>query len=229
MFSLLTKTTPSPDRQRAVRRGPVNWMCALLPLIFLAACPVYAAAVVDVAQYAAVPGGTLVIHGTSTLHDWSAQTKGLAGRAVLDGSWTGHGAGAIELKSIHLVIAVKSLKSSEGGGMDSTMYGALHRRKHAFITYQLTTAKLLAPPAGKDAPAVFKTKGNLKVDGTTRSVPLVLTVTHLANGDLSIATTVKLKMTEFGVKPPTAMFGIIRSGDAITVNATWLLAAKAGA
>ena len=229
MYSVFAKSATSPDRQKAVRRGPANWICALLPLIFLAACPVYAAAVVDVAQYVTAPGGSLVIHGTSTLHNWSAQTKGLSGRAVLDGTWTGRGAQALELKSIHLVIAVKTLKSSEGGGMDDTMYGALHRRKHALITYQLTTASLHAPPAGKNAPAVFNTTGKLRVNGVTRSVPLVLTVTPLANGDLSIATTVKLKMTEFGVKPPTAMFGIIRSGNAITVYATWLLAAKAGA
>ncbi len=40
---------------------------------------------------------------------------------------------------------------------------------------------------------------------------------------LSIATKTPLKMTDYGMTPPTAMFGMIRSGDAVTVEVTWKL------
>lgn len=216
----------APGRLVAARRGIVSALVATLLVVLI---PMGSANATPVAHYRATPGGSLVISGTSTLHDWTAKSTALTGKAVFAGQWTGKGGAAIDLRAIDLVIAVKSLKSSEGGGMDDTMYGALHLKKHAFITYQLTTARLLAPPVGKKAPAIFNTTGKLKVNGTTRTVPLVLTVTPLADGGLTITTTTKLKMTDFGVKPPTAMFGVIRSGNAITVTATWPLAVKAGA
>ena len=103
------------------------------------------------------------------------------------------------------------------------MYSALDLKRHAMITYQLTKAHLLAQPANAIAAAIFSTTGTLRVDGVTKTVPLVLTVTPNTDGGLSMTTKVKLKMTAFGVKPPTAMFGVIRSGNAITVTATWPL------
>ena len=215
----------TPGRLVAARRGIVT---SLFTTLFVAFTAMGSANAAPLAHYRAAPGGSLVISGTSTLHDWTAKSIALTGNAVFAGQWTGKGGAAIDLQSIHLVFAVKSLKSSEGGGMDDTMYSALHIKKHAFITYQLTAAHLLASPAGKTDPAVFKTTGTLKVNGVIKTVPLVLTVTPLASGGLSVTTTAKLKMTDFGVKPPTAMFGVIRSGDAITVTVTWPLAAITG-
>ena len=40
---------------------------------------------------------------------------------------------------------------------------------------------------------------------------------------LTITTECGLKMTDYGVKPPTAMFGVIKSGDAISVKIKWEL------
>ena len=49
-----------------------------------------------------------------------------------------------------------------------------------------------------------------------------------ANEDaLTIMTQTPLKMTDFGMKPPTAMAGMIKSGDQVTVKITWHLARKA--
>jgi hypothetical protein len=35
-----------------------------------------------------------------------------------------------------------------------------------------------------------------------------------------------MKMSDFGIKPPTAMLGVIKSGDAITVKVNWQLAMR---
>ncbi len=225
MFRFYHMSPASPSRLRAARRGLGG---AILALFFAAAVliPVAPAAAT---QYRTTTGGRVVINGTSTFHNWTVKSTTLTGNAVLTGKWTGRGQAAMELQSIHLVIAVNSLKSSEGSGMDDTMYSALHLKRHAFITYQLKTAHLLTRPAGEKTPAVFKTVGTLRVNGVTKTIPLALTITPLANGGLSITTTTKLKMTDFGVKPPTAMFGVIRSGNTITITATWPLAVKAGA
>ena len=75
----------------------------------------------------------------------------------------------IALDSIQLTIPVKSLKSSEGGGMDSTMYGALDLKDHAAITYKLTSATLKAGPSAGQGDYHFDTTGELTVSGTRAS------------------------------------------------------------
>ena len=73
---------------------------------------------------------------------------------------------------------------------------ALDIKRHAVITYQLTAVHMPARPANAIAAAVFT--GTLRVDGVTKTVPLVLTVTPISGGGLSMTTKVKLKMTAFG-------------------------------
>ena len=50
---------------------------------------------------------------------------------------------------------------------------------------------------------------------------LDLAVTLQADGGLTIATTTTQKMTDFGITPPTAMFGTIKSGDQVRIDVTW--------
>ena len=73
--------------------------------------------------------------------------------------------------------------------------------------------------------------GQLTVAGKTRNVKLDVAVVP-AGSNLSVSTHAAFKMTDFAIKPPTAMLGMIRSGDAVTVNVTWQLVqrqAEAGA
>ncbi|NNM89217.1 MAG: YceI family protein [Phycisphaerae bacterium] len=215
-------------RQRtAPRRVEISILAVTLVVWFAAAATTLGAAMPTTRYLAAPSGSSLIIKGTSTLHDWSVKTTALSGGAVLAQRRTAAGKAVFQLRSIHLTIVVKSLKSSEGGGMDDTMYDALNRRQHPVITYHLTKASLINAPAGRSTPCVFNTTGTLMVNGVARTIHLPLQVQRLKSGGLTITTEIQLKMTTFGVKPPTAMFGIIHSGDAIKITATWRLKASA--
>ena len=229
MFMFYKKSPASPGRLQAARWGLWHAGMALIFGALMLATSAATATAAGTRQYTAAAGGSLVINGTSTLHDWTAKTTALTGNAVFSGKWTGRSKAALKLQSINLVIAVKSIKSSEGGGMDDTMYSALDLKHHALITYELIKAHLLTRPTNATAAAVFNTTGALRVAGVTKTVSLVLTATPTPGGGLSITTKIKLKMTLFGVTPPTAMFGVIRSGNAITITTIWPLAVKAGA
>ncbi len=54
--------------------------------------------------------------------------------------------------------------------------------------------------------------------GTTKAVTLNAKGKVLENGDIQIAVSQKLKMTDFKMKPPKAVLGTIHVGDEITVN-----------
>jgi hypothetical protein len=72
---------------------------------------------------------------------------------------------------------------------------------------------------------VFEAKSELTVAGRTNPVTLTLAVQPKGAAGITISTTKDLKMTDFGVVPPTAMLGVNKAGDAITVRVVWELKA----
>jgi len=167
--------------------------------------------------------GEVTIQGTSTLHDWTIKGSIIGGQLRMDGEWKADAAAQIKIQSIDLTIPVNSLKSSEGGGMDNTTYDALKSKQNPTLTYHLTEASLKTPPSKTDPAYHFKATGQLTVAGTQRPSELDLDVLPEADGRMTITTQTKMKMSDFGVAPPTAMLGIIKSGDAITVKVIWRL------
>ena len=175
-------------------------------------------------QYASsADSGEALVSGTSTLHDWTVKSGSIKGAAEFSGDWKAGPAKAISLQSIDLSVAVDSLKSTEGSGMDKTMYEALKLKASPVIAYALTKATLKTSPSRQDPAYHFDTTGRLTVAGGTKDVKLDLGILPRDGGGLTITTDIALKMTDFGVKPPTAMLGAIKSGDAITVKMTWQL------
>jgi len=168
--------------------------------------------------------GKAAVAGTSTLHDWTAESATINGTAIFAGEFDPAVPPAI--RSIQVVIPVNSLKSSEGGGMDSTMDDALQMKKHPNITYSLDSATLTSGPTKDDPQCHYAATGQLTIAGWAKTVNLELAVHRETDGTLSISTQTSLKMTDFGIKPPTAMLGMVKSGDSVTVNVTWQLTMK---
>lgn len=171
-----------------------------------------------------VHAGSVVVNGTSTLHNWSIKTTHLVGSvsAFLPPA-TAVAKTSASLNAINLTISVDTLKSTEGGGMDSNVYGALHHRKNPLITYALVKAVLKKKPGIGHAAYTFATSGKLTVAGKTRTVKLLVIARPATSGRLVISTHVKLKMTDFGISPPTAMLGFIKSGNTVSIKVLWNL------
>jgi polyisoprenoid-binding protein YceI len=60
-------------------------------------------------------------------------------------------------------------------------------------------------------------KGNLTIAGNQKSISFPVTATVTANGIVFKGTT-SFKMTSFGVTPPKALLGTIKTGDEITIE-----------
>jgi polyisoprenoid-binding protein YceI len=176
-------------------------------------------------QYtSSVDPGEAQVSGTSTLHAWTVTSHKINGDAEFSGEQGP--APSIALESIDLTVPVDSLKSTEGSGMDNTMYDALKLKTFPAITYKLTAGSLKTLPSKEDPAYHFDTTGQLTVSGAAHIVELDIAVVPHDDGKLTITTDTKLKMSDYGVTPPTAMLGLIKSGDAITVKVTWELNRK---
>ncbi|MGZ8919734.1 MAG: YceI family protein [Limisphaerales bacterium] len=172
-------------------------------------------------RYQASPGSSVKIEGTSTVHDWTVESKIIGGfvefnsDAALDPSKT---ASDVQAK-VDVSIPVRSIKSGKKL-MDDIMHDALKVKTATNITYTLKEIKPQARKAGD--PLKFDTKGDLTVAGVTK--PISMVVTLLPQGDkLKASGTTKMKMTDFGIKPPAPAvgLGLIKTADDVTVTFEW--------
>ncbi len=160
--------------------------------------------------YRVVPKSTFVIEGTSSFHDWSVEAKNFDGMLEFtqkDPSEDLTG----KIVDIALDIKVDAIKSERGKTMDDKMYKALKKERHPRIHFkfeELTRSK----QEGKE----YVVTGILTIAGAARKVRIT---SGMAHTDDAIHMTGKkdLKLTDFKMEPPSAMFGQIVTGDDIEV------------
>jgi polyisoprenoid-binding protein YceI len=158
-------------------------------------------------------GGTpvMTLYGTSTLHNWTMT----AHLFTATGEFTVSPDNQLTaLNSLSVVLPVHNLKS-EHSGLDDNAYDALKADDYKSITFKLTSADISPEGGNKYKIAAH---GNLTIAGATK--PITLNATGVLNADqsLSVSGSVGLKMTDYGIKPPTFMLGAMSAGDALTLN-----------
>jgi polyisoprenoid-binding protein YceI len=158
-----------------------------------------------------VQSANITLSGTSTLHDWTMK----ANQATSDAVFQTAGNDKInDLTNLSFSMPAKSLKS-EHTLMDNNTYKALDVDKNPNISFVLTSADVTPIDA---TTYNIKAKGRLTIAGTTKETDLTATgKLNPADKSLQVTGAKKFKMTDYGVKPPTVMFGSIKTGDDITV------------
>lgn len=155
---------------------------------------------------------TLKVEGTSNVHDWELDAKEQQGKLVAeiaDGQ-------LVKLTQLEFTVKAESLKSGKSG-MDKNTYKALNTDKHKQITYKLNKVNNLdCVSAGS---CKVTTSGTLTIAGNSK--PIDITFDAKVTGDKITFTGSKaIKMSEYKVDPPTAMFGTITTGDQVTIKFT---------
>jgi len=183
-------------------------------LITLAAA---AAGAQETARVAVSPESKLWIEGTSNLHGWSCKATTLDAAVELDAAAVAQVTVAPPkaLKKVQVKVPVKSIKCGHGG-MDDNLYKALKADESPDISYIMATFEA-APGEAKDS-FTLHTIGTLTIAGKENKVSMDVVATRLADGTVKATGVVPIKMTDFGIKPPTAIFGRLKTGDEVKVN-----------
>jgi polyisoprenoid-binding protein YceI len=150
------------------------------------------------------------IQGDSTLHHWTAN----AGSATVTASLLTSDKGLLvavqnqAFKSLDLVVAVDSLKSSEGGGMDKNMHQDLDSDKFPSIRFSMKSYSL--------ADLTVTALGSLSIHGQSKDVSLTGQLVA-SNSALELKGSYPLLMSDYGIKPPVMMFGTVRVADKVAI------------
>lgn len=148
------------------------------------------------------------IEGTSSLHDWHIDVEKQAGNLVLEQSET------ITVKEVNLTVESESLKSGKSK-MDKNTYKALKTDDYKKITFRLTKTSEIKKIS--DNTYELNGIGELTIVGNTKEIAMSLKI-EIKDGMVLISGKNEIKMTDYGVEPPTALLGTIKTGDAITIN-----------
>jgi len=175
----------------------------------------------------------VTVEGTSTLHNWKVEGQSVKGYLSIDEQelaalWMRSGPFPHALTAtVRVDIPVTSLTSRKRG-MDETMYKALKATTHPTITYSLKSATILTRQVAQEEDAdrslTIEATGVLMVAGVERLMDIPMQVRRLPENRLEIRGDASLRMTEFGIDPPRAMLGTLRTGDEVRVHWTWVLA-----
>jgi hypothetical protein len=164
-----------------------------------------------------IASGSVSIAGTSNVHAYTASTALLrVTRVQLAADVAGPSfwdnvlrPGAVE--AFEIAIPAASL-SSPKKDLDKNMHKALKVTEHQDITFRLLR---LEPRAG--TPGAFRAVGVLQIAGVDREVALDLT-TKRTDAGLQVHGALDLLMTDYGITPPKAMLGMLKTDPKVTVT-----------
>ena len=162
-------------------------------------------------KYTAKNNLSLVVSGTSTLHDWDMKSAD----GSFEANFTLNAAGAITaVNGLSFVTNPTALKSGKGA-MDKNAYKALKVDKFNTITYQSNAATI----SNLDATTyLVKTNGKLTISGSTQNAEISATCKVNPDKTISVMGSKKISMKDFGVEPPSFMMGTIKTGNDVTLK-----------
>lgn len=182
-----------------------------------------AAASAQTSIFALGTSSKITVAGGSNVHDWSCSgTQFDAGIELATASFTTSLSDVVKpIGKVVVSIPTKSVKCGKDK-MDENMYKALKAEQFPTIKYELTDYTL-DPSKTTATSFVALTKGELTVAGTTAKVEIPVTATRTDGGQIVGEGTLRMLMTDVGIKPPTALLGTMRTKNEITISFKVLL------
>jgi polyisoprenoid-binding protein YceI len=163
------------------------------------------------------PASEVTVEGTSSLHAWHCKTSKLNAYVDVDPGYTKDLTKvARPIAAVKVNIVVKTLTCGNGQ-MDRNLYSTLKADENELIKYTLSGYDILD---GSASPSAFaaKTTGTLAIAGQEKPIAMKISAERLSDGKAIAKGEQTLRMSDFGINPPSFMFGTLKVGDEITVK-----------
>ena len=154
----------------------------------------------------------VTINGTSSLRNWQEKVGLVTGdmTAVVNDD------GSVQLNAIRISMNVLSITSDMGRVMEKKTYEALKASAYPEILFTFNTPMRLTQV--RDCQTTIPVRGVLALAGISKPMIMLVKTFEISQGVLQFEGSQTIKMTDYGVRPPTALFGTMRSGPDITIH-----------
>ena len=163
------------------------------------------------------PQTSIRIDGTSSLHDFSCTAEAVSGVMELSSTNATNAAEALTALSVVNVDVPVGAIDCGNGTMDKKMRKALNANDAPVVTYRMTGVEVEGEPDTEGFYAL-KTSGRLTIAGTERPIDMKVRGRQNPDGSFRFLGSQKIRMSEFGISPPSAMLGAVKTGDVVTVH-----------
>jgi polyisoprenoid-binding protein YceI len=189
----------------------------LLLLTAAAALTAGVAGAQDVTRMTLRPESKVTLDGNSNVHKWSCSTAAFQADVEMASTYLVLPVNEVPkpITKVSVTIPVTTLKCGNGR-MDNNMYKALKADQFPDIRYSLATYELDTTATTADT-FLALTTGELTVSGKTIPVQIPITAVRSTSGSITGEGRVKLLMTDFGIKPPVALLGTLRTKNEIEI------------
>jgi polyisoprenoid-binding protein YceI len=163
------------------------------------------------------PVSEVTIEGTSSMHAFHCKTNKIMAYVDVDPGYTKDLTKiARPIASVKVNIVVRTLTCGNAQ-MDKNMYSTLNADANPIIRYTMSGYDILD---GSSKPSTFtaNTNGTLVIAGKERSIAMKINAERLSDGKASAQGEQDVLMTDFGIKPPSFMFGTLKVGNEIKVK-----------
>jgi polyisoprenoid-binding protein YceI len=152
----------------------------------------------------------LKVIGTSNIHDWDMTAENVSGEV----SFEKENNALTAISKLTLEVKVEGLKSGKRG-LDGNAYKALDSKKYPEIKYALTKVDKITSTGNNTF--TVATTGRLTIMSTTKEVPVEVKVTFKGS-QMEVTGKYTLNMTHYGVEPPTALLGTVKTAEEVTIE-----------
>lgn len=165
------------------------------------------------------PGSRLWINGSSTVRSFEcAATSFATDIQSAPGSIAALTSGEKVVTTVEVTIPAAKL-DCKNGTMNEHMLKALKAKANPDIVFKLETYDLAPQNDGLR----ITMNGQLTLGGVSKPVTIAAAAKPEADGGLRVAGTHEVRMTEFGLKPPTLMLGTMKVDEKVKVSFDLLL------
>jgi hypothetical protein len=197
---------------RAARMKVPRWLGALACLCATAAAPAGPRGEERV-RLVLREESRLWLEGDSNVRRWSCEAEELVPELSLERPSPVEPPSRVEEASVRIPVARIDCGI---GRMNENLRDALRAVEHPEIRFEVARARFI--PTGTRGRLRVAAAGRLTVAGVTRELELDVDGSDSGDGALRIRSEVAIQMTDFGVAPPTALLGLIRTKNEVTIR-----------
>lgn len=160
------------------------------------------------------PGSRISIKGTSTVNTFTCTSSFIQGSGTLAVDPMSRGGNEVKAE----IGAQVKLFTCGHSRMSKDLWHALKADDHPLIYYRLNNAVSEGPIPAPGTEFPINAEGTLSIAGRERPIELSLVATKVSPTHYSVRGAQEILMSDFGVEPPTALMGLIKAHDLITVQ-----------
>lgn len=156
-----------------------------------------------------LPESKVSVRGTSSMHDWEVAVEKYEVEFLLKNTDNGK----ISISNIKASFSGASV-TSDNSIMTGKARDALKVKEHPEIVFISDGAENVVRNEGKISGTMI---GKLSLAGVSKSIDIVFTG-NIKGDSIHISGSEEVNMADYGIKPPTALLGTLKTGEMVTID-----------